>query len=192
MNSSAFLRKAYAIFSLFFFLGFIFGMIFFAPGLYQGENILLVRVFQNIHPNYGHWLTWLAVLLVYAKYGWKDVFKGSFTTGVLVAFHEWLWYISYFIVHTPAVDRLVLHYYFPFLILISAMLAMYFVHVRTLPKRKIYELLAVLVVYYFLWIAAGFPLTLDNITGVTPFYYSLTVNMIEDTSWLIPAVVMII
>jgi hypothetical protein len=48
------------------------------------------------------------------------------------------------------------------------------------------------VVYYILWLAAGFPLTLDNITGITPFYGSLVVNFIEDASWLIPALVMAI
>ncbi|MGC9145968.1 MAG: hypothetical protein ACP5GS_07675 [Nitrososphaeria archaeon] len=191
LNSSDFFRRAYVIFSFFFFLGFVFAMIFFAPGLYTGENILLVRVFQNIHPNYGHWLTWLAVFIVYARYGWKDLVKGSFSTGALVAVHEWLWYISYFIVHTIPVDALVLYYYFPFLILISSMLLFYYVHVRSIPAWRMRTMILVMIVYYFLWIMAGFPLTLDNVTGVTPFYYSLTVNMIEDASWLIPAVVLI-
>lgn len=186
-----FMRRSYAIFSAFFLVGFVAALVLFTPGLLR-ENILLLRVFSTVGASYGHWLSWLAIFIVFVRYGYRDVFRGAFVTGVLVALHEGLWYFSYFAAHTARVDAVVLYYYWPFLFLLAAMLAMYFINVRALPRTKLAEVLVVLVVYYILWLAAGFPLTLDNITGITPFYGSLVVNFIEDASWLIPALVMAI
>lgn len=61
-----------------------------------------------------------------------------------------------------------------------------------LPRYRIYRTVVFMVIFNILWGLAGFPLTVDNITGPTAYYDSVAISLLEDLSWICPALVFIL
>jgi hypothetical protein len=141
----------------------------------------------------GHYLVWIALFVVYVRFGALDIVKGGLTMAFFGALHELFWYLSYFWVK-PMSAPVVLYDYSPFLVLVASILFAY-CYLFALKKdsraekKRIVVLCLFFGAFYSMWVLAGFPITLDNITGRTVYYHDLVVNAIEDMSWDLAAVV---
>ena len=152
-------------------------------------NIVVLRTANVFHlpqaGGFGHWLIWLAVVLVFTRHGLSDPFRGAYVAGLLVAVHEGAWFVADFAA-LPSEMPPTLYYYSPFLILLAAFAFTYFyLHVDALPKSQLVLVLIFQAAFSILWVAAGWPVTVDNITGPTSLYLSLPVNLIEVMSWML-------
>ena len=61
-----------------------------------------------------------------------------------------------------------------------------------IPTNTLITVLAVIVVFDGLWALAGFPVTIDLVTGGTSLYASLLDNMVENASWVIPCLILLL
>jgi hypothetical protein len=155
------------------------------------SNLVALRVatgpVANATLNYagaGHWLTWLGLFIVYVRYGATDVLKGVSTMLFYGSLHESLWYFAYLYVKPENVSD-IFYYYLPFTAFTYGALFTYLILFRNVvPKRKVFVAVSFMITFYALWVGIGFPITIDNVTGNTPFYNNLDVNFIESYSWL--------
>ena len=176
----------YKICSMLFFAAFIYVMGFQTD---FNQNIVMLRT-QNYTDvvGTGHWLIWLAAFIVYARFGVPfDFVKGIYAMAFFGGLHEGMWYITY-IVDVAGIQSLYINS--PFLILISGMIFGFLLLFRKqthLSWTRISLIVFGMAMFYFMWYFAGFHTTLDIMTGRTAFYYNIDVNMIENLSWVMPA-----
>ncbi len=191
----------YQVASMMFLGGFIWAMFFLTKFnqniiMLRSANVLLTSEQANALGT-GHWLIWVAAFIVYFRYGAPfDFIKGVYAMAFFGALHEGMWYIVY--VSYTGLGSLYVNS--PFLILISGMVFGYLLLFRKdhktyilpsenacIPWKKLALILFGFALFYVLWYEAGFPITLDIMTGHTAYYSSPAVNLIENLSWLMPA-----
>ena len=160
-------------------------------------NILILRVF-NFGGTFGagHWFIWLMFAALATRYGYNNIVQGGVVIGLLAAIHEITWYVFYYLVY-PYESSLAFVFYLPFIFLCCAFVVAYIVLSRngsmiTLPKNTLVTVVAVTVVFDALWALAGFPVTIDLVTGGTSLYGSLIVNMVENMSWIVPCLIVLL
>lgn len=158
---------------------------------FTNGNIVLWRVatgpIASTNLNYrgaGHYLVWVALFLIYVRYGALDVLKGTFTMLLMGSLHEGFWYLAYLYARPDTVWN-ILWYYSPFTVFTYGCIFAYLILFRnTIPKRKVLIAISFIITFYVLWDAIGFPISIDNVTGPTIYYTNLMVNFIENASWL--------
>jgi hypothetical protein len=159
----------------------------------QPLNVLRVGNFLLNGLGAGHWLDWLAISLVFVRFaGWElDLFSAAVLMTFFDAMHEAAWYVFYLIAN-PQDLFIIGYYYLPFLLDIGFFIAAYFllVHFKQLeplPWRTMAYFALTLVVFDSLWVIAGFPITVDTVTGGTPLFLDPSTNLVEHESWFMPA-----
>lgn len=165
------------------------------PGGNPIPGLILFRAYSVLVIGSGHWFTWVALFMVYARYGWKDIVAGGIKTAVFGALHELSWYAAY-MVSTPTRALEVAYYYSPFIVLLLVSLVVYAVlckigTIEPFPAGRLLAAYAFLLAFDSIWVIAGFPISIDNILGPTALYSSVAVNAIEDMGWLVLAAVML-
>ncbi|GEM_PF-1911881 len=178
--------------------------------VHYDANILVLRVFDiGGTLGTGHWFIWLMFAALVTRYGWDNIIQGGIVIGLVAAMHEITWYVFYYIVY-PAESSLAFVFYLPFIFLCCAFVVAYFVlaypwsvTIRTriikgpcsivrIPTNTLVTVMAVIVVFDALWALAGFPVTIDLVTGGTSLYLSLLDNMVENASWVIPCLILLV
>jgi len=147
-------------------------------------NIVLLRttLFRT-----GHYMVWASIFLVYLRYGTLDPIRGAFLAGRYAAVHELVWYGAYFWKY-PNRILLVTPAYYPFFVFCACLItASFILFPNAVPWKKMLMFVGVTVVFDALWESAGFPLTVDLAIGKTPLYPDLSTNLVEDDSWVFPA-----
>lgn len=163
---------------------FLYIMLFFTK---FDQNIVMLRV-ANLTSVFGtgHYMIWVAAFIVYLRFGAPfDFIRGIYAMAFFGALHELLFYATW--VSLYGFSSLYMNS--PFLILISGMLFGFLLLFRKeiLSWKRITIIIGAMSMFYFLWGSAGFPVTLNIDTGHTIFFSNMSVNLIEDLSWLMPA-----
>lgn len=137
----------------------------------------------------GHWLVWVALFAVFVRHGAKDVLKGGYTMLAFGATHETLWYVFYLIA-LPGRITVIAQYYATFVAFVGSIQFGYALlfQKKTMPKKKLAVALGFMVLFYVMWAAAGFHISIDTYSGATNYYGNLDVNLVEDMSWDLYAV----
>lgn len=180
--------------SLPFVIWFWLSLIFFVK---YDTNLLLLRVFNiGVSLGTGHWFFWLMAAALVTVYGWDNIVSGIMVVGLLSALHEPIWYLFYYLVY-PAETAQAFLFYLPFVFLCGAMLIAYFVlshngSIVKIPTSTLLQVFLIMVVFHALWALAGFPVSIDLITGGTQYYLSLSIALIENLSWVIPGLVLLV
>lgn len=192
----------YKVCSMLFLSGFIYVM-FFETNFNTNIDLLRTQNYTDVVGT-GHWIIWLAAFLVYFRFGAPfDFVKGIYAMSFFGGLHEGMWYLTY-IASVAGIKALYINS--PFLILITGIMFGYLLLFRKrhddkskLPSenawlswKRITVIVLAMAMFYFLWLEAGFPTTLDIFTGRTAFYYSLPVNLIENLSWIMPAFLFVV
>jgi len=186
-----FLSNAYFLASLSFPIALIVSDVVYSLPL---NNIIMARVF-NIW-NSGHLLSWLSVFVVILIFGWRDLFKGITYALLLLASHEIIWYIFFFLGYPQQFFPVITNpHAYMFLLLLGFMIIYVIMYDRKHEKNIVKVAIPLIlseVLYDLIWLSMGYPITLDLLIGKTIYYNSLFVNAVEDVGWILPAIVMII
>lgn len=184
MMSSAFC--AWMFLTLYFFVSF-------------NTNITLLRLF-NITPDNpngtGHWFAWLAIAIVFTRYGWKNMLAGASHASFFASIHELIWYGAYFI-GNPFLFVDVFPFYSPFIFDLILFVFAYFLLKRNgsiggFPANRVILGIAVTIALDAMWVLAGFHITVDlGLREMTQYGIDLDVNLNENSGWLALAVILI-
>lgn len=122
--------------------------------------------------------TYAIIFSTAAVLSWQKGLWGILLSVLGIAFHEGLWNIAYlFVAWNQKLPSVIWAWAF------CGVLACY-VMLKLNHKGMIIMLPWLL--YLTAWVAIGFPMTLDyRFGGITPYYYSAFVNLVEIGSWLI-------
>lgn len=107
--------------------------------------------------------------------------------GLAIAYHEVLWFFTYFVVHNNPADILFnLQVYGSFIVFCFIGFGIF--RAANYHKDidwKVFALASIpFLLFYAGWASIGYPLTLDLKIGVTPLFSDPLTNFIEFTSWL--------
>ena len=130
------------------------------------------------------------------RLSWARPAEASLATIFMsVGIHESIWFLFYFLSSAtvwaqpwliPITLTINNSYYLLFIAFMLELVVL--AAFLTSPRTAVLVVLLALP-YYLAWYAIGFPVTLNNIYGVTLYYLSPTVNAIEVISWFyVPAV----
>jgi hypothetical protein len=163
---------AYQLFSYFFLVG-----IWIFLSLHFPSNIMGFTVT-------GHALSWIAVLMVFSRYGYFDMQKGLYYAGYLYSAHEGL----YVLVAGFKWGLIALTHFWLLEVFVIAFFIVF--APLSIPRQKLLRFWTVLLLCYTLWYFAGFHVTVNNIysPAQTIYYTDPNVNFIEIINWLLPAV----
>ena len=119
--------------------------------------------------------------------------RGLMMMGLAIAFHEQLWFFTYFATHpNPADIWFNLQVYGSFIAFTFIGEAIFFAcgYHNDINWKAFFLASVPLILFYVGWAGIGYPLTLDLKIGVTPLFNDLATNFLEFTSWLLvfPAV----
>lgn len=161
-------------------------------------NLLVLRAFNFVGNGLGtgHYLTWVVIALVVTVWGWDNILAGVLIVGLYSALHEAFWYAFYFVAY-PGQFVQTFPFYLPFVYLgaclsVGYVLLAHHKSIPSVPTRAILEMLALFIVIDAMWLLAGFPVTISLTTGGTEYFTNLFVNLIEDNSWVVPAVPLVV
>jgi hypothetical protein len=161
-------------------------------------NLLVLRAFNFVGNGLGtgHYLTWVVIALVVTVWGWDNILAGVLVVGLYSALHEAFWYVFYFVAY-PGQFSVTFPFYLPFVYLgaclsIGYVLLSHHRSIPSIPTKAILEMVALFIVIDAMWLVAGFPVTISLTTGGTQYFLNLMVNLIEDNSWVVPAVPLVV
>jgi hypothetical protein len=135
-------------------------------------------------------LIWIAVFIVWLRYGYGNIIRGVIYCGLLASLHEAIWFIVY-LISNPQNFSITAVYYSPlYALLLSFFVAYYYLlePKDKLSKEHLYQILAFTGVFYLIWGLGTFPITADNVIGPTTLFNDLPTNIIENLSWLVMSV----
>lgn len=162
-------------------------------GISYSGNILLMRT--SADGNSGHVLSVLAIWLVLGRFGYKDIIKGLATAGGFVGFHEAISVGTTIIAGAYGAGVTIsqaLFFYSTFFFLLSTVIIAYFVIDKRETWRPMYIGMGLLVLYSaIVVITTGAQGTL-NVEGPTALFGNLMTNAIEDFSWMMPCIAIIV
>ena len=165
--------------------------------VHYDENILLVRAFNlGQEVGTGHVFVWFILAAIFTRWGYNNLVGGFTIVGMFGALHEIVWYAFYAVVYQSEVSGTYL-FYLPFMVLGLSLTVSYVVLSRngsipTVDKRTLLTIAIFFIVLDSMWAVGGFPVTVDLAHGNTPLFYNLTVNLVENYSWVVPAIPLII
>jgi len=162
-------------------------------GLDYSGNILLIRALNA--GNSGHLISWVAIMLVAYRFGYNDILKGLTIAGAFAAGHEIVSILISLAAGSYGAAQGVslasgLWYYSTFFFLLGAILIAYFVYDGTSTASALFRSMLILTGYSIVVASIGAVGTL-NVLGPTIYFYNLDVNLIEQLSWLMPAIVFV-
>ena len=153
-------------------------------------NIIDFRAYNSYAV--GHYLIWLAVFAVWLRYGWNDPLRGLIYCGIVAALHEGVWFVVYYALNFQNFWIVSIYYSPLFALLLSFFLAYHYLlpDKDKLSKEQLGIVLSVFGGFMLLWGIAGFHITADNVTGITQYFSNIDVNLEEDQSWWVLALVL--
>ena len=188
LQRGKFSLSLYKIFSYFALVGLWAFMLEYLPQVFSENNNPAIANYLN-----GHWLSWIAMVIVITRYGYFDIIKGAYAAAFIYSIHESMWVISDAIAYSQYAEGIFLHY-IPLLLVMGFLLIGYFFAWRGLPRGKEALIIAIVITWDVLWLLAGFHTSVNNYfpNPKTPFYTDPLVNIIEILGWVIPTVVAVI
>lgn len=147
---------------------------------------LLTRVSFATSAHAWSWVMYGAFALAAATYPRPfNGVRGFMVCGLAIAFHELVWFGTYFILH-PGTIVGNLQVYGSFIAAMGVGVAIFFVaKYQKLFSLKFFILWSLpFLIFETYWALIGFPLTLDLVTGVTQYFNSIFVNGLEFLSWV--------
>ena len=149
----------------------------------------------------GHWLTWILIVAVVVRYGWKDIMKGIYAAAFVYATHEIVWFVGAAATYANPIYTgesfasgflgimgSIAFSFIPLTMTLIAIMVSYFLAWRVFPSRK--EI--AIVIWPFVWgliaIATNLPSTLE--LGIeTSYFTNPWINAAEIMSWVIPVAI---
>jgi len=165
-------------------------------------NLRVVNALVGTGVGTGHWFAWLAIAAIATRWGWDNAPAGFLTVGLYSALHEGFWYVFYYAIY-PGQIALTWLFYLPFGYLVLCQSISYlllsrnrkvderYASIPKIPTRIFLMTIALFLVTDIMWAMAGFPVTVRLDTGPTPQFPDLSTNLIEDNSWVTPALPLI-
>lgn len=180
------IRPGFSIYNLFSFFFLIGTWIFFLIGLPQllAQGNPLIEYYWN-----GHWLSWVALAVVISRHGYFNIIKGLYAGAFVYAVHELSWIGLAGVFYNA--EAVVYAHYWVAIAVMSIMLIGYMLAFRALPLRTEILIVAVILTWDALWVAAGFHSSVANWfpDPKTIFFTDPNVNVLETLSWLIPSLI---
>lgn len=147
----------------------------------QYNNIMLWRFFT------AHWFILLAVVVVISVAGFYDIIRGLGSAMFLLGWHELIWMFA----AAAAFGTVFLTYFWIFYVFLGSMIALYYLGgFRSMKLKDELMVVGSMIVFDLVWLAAGFPVSVQSYTGWTDLT-NVSTALIENLSWVVPAMIIV-
>ena len=159
------------------------------------SNIILMRAAPD--GNSAHFLSLLAIVLVLYRFGYNDIIKGLSITGAFVAFHE-LISVGFTLItgaygaSLGITPEQALTFYSTFLFMCATIVVAYFVFDKGKTWKHMYWAMVLLVMYSMIVVFSVGAVGTLNILGPTQYFQNMLKNGVEDGSWILPSIALIV
>ena len=150
--------------------------------------LTLLRTGKQIAPSSdqfsGHAAIWIAYVpfVIFALWKYKDGTKAIMALLGVLSVHEIEWYVNYAVMNPQNIYVIIENSIIFVIVLLIELMSVAIVY-KDLAKVMKYSALPMAAYYLFWDVYDHFAVTLDLKTGITIFYHSISVNLLEIGSW---------
>lgn len=162
-------------------------------GLDYSGNVLMIRAANA--GNSGHLISWIAIMLIFYRFGFDDILRGAGAAAGFIALHESISVFTTMIsggygATFGVTFSTALWNYSTFFVLLAAASIVYVAFMGNETFGPFKKAGILLLIYSLVLVSIGGVGTI-NLLGQTPFFNNLDVNLQEQLSWIIPSLYLI-